>query len=277
MTEAMENKRYRWTSAAAKRILKLAGDPRTVEEAVQVVATRLLQGVPCPPTDLEALKYGLSVNSFEAIPDLPISGELRKDGDGFKVVYSARLSPGRKRFTIAHELGHAIFETTGPNCPRYGNELERICDMLAAELLLPRKIFAAHIGSDIGPVRIYELARDFETSVMATALRCFHLFGISVFQVENANVAWGYGVVRQQRDMRPDMSGFQAAITQAMDGIPGEASVLLRGSAQVLRWVGTPGQRRALFVLQPRKRATGAGMCEVRRHSSISALDAGCR
>jgi hypothetical protein len=254
--EAMRKKKQkRWTSAAARRLLGLAGNPPTVEKAAEVVAQRLLEGIACPPTDLEALRPRLKVSGFEPIDGLPISGELRKDGDGFKIVYSASLQPGRRRFTIAHELGHAIFETTGPNCPRYGNELERICDMLASELLMPRKILVEHVGPGIEPGRIYDLARTFETSLMATALRCHQVFGISVFQVENARLAWGYGVIRHQRDIEVHMHQSEAAIIQAMEGVAGETTVYLNGRDHLCSWASARGQRRALFVLQPRSSA----------------------
>src|ERR1700686_5024190 len=99
----MHRKQERWTSAAARRIVELAGDVPTVEVAVRTVAARLLRDVTCPPTDLEALKERLNVKRIEPMPGLPISGELRADGDGFVIVYSAPMSEGRKRFTVAHE------------------------------------------------------------------------------------------------------------------------------------------------------------------------------
>jgi IrrE N-terminal-like domain len=246
-----KRKQKRWTSAAARRLLGLAGNPPTVEKAAELVATRLLEGICCPPTDLEALRTRLNVSGFEPIDGLPISGELRKDGDGFKIVYSASLQPGRRRFTIAHELAHAVFETTGPNCPRYGNELERICDLLASEILLPRKILVENAGASIQPVRIFDLARIFETSLMATALRCHQVFGISIFHVENARLVWGYGAIRHQRDIEVHIHQ-EAAITQAMEGVAGETKVYLNGRDHVCSWASARGQRRALFVLQPR-------------------------
>src|SRR5262245_47891650 len=128
----MRRKQVRWGSAAARRIIEFAGKASTVEEAVRVVASRFLRNIACPPTDLETLKDRLNIKKIEPVTGLPIAGELRPHGDGFAVVYSASMPEGRKRFTIAHEFGHAVLEQTGPNCPRYGVELERICDMLAS-------------------------------------------------------------------------------------------------------------------------------------------------
>src|SRR6266487_2639897 len=108
----MAQKHKEWKSAAARRLLSLAGSTRSVEEAISIIASRLLHGVSCPPTDLEAIMPRLNVTRCEADADLPISGELRKDTDGLRIVVSAHLSPARRRWTIAHELGHAVFETT---------------------------------------------------------------------------------------------------------------------------------------------------------------------
>ena len=53
-----------WKSAAAKRLLKLAGSVATVEEAVEKVVSNILLEVPTAPTDLEALKQRLRLASW---------------------------------------------------------------------------------------------------------------------------------------------------------------------------------------------------------------------
>ena len=220
---------------------------------MEVTATRLLAGVSCPPTDLDMLMGRLGVTGLEAKRRLPISGELRKERAGLLIVYSATLSPTRRRFTIAHELGHAVFEGTGPNCPRHGRELERICDLLAAEFLMPRAVFLARTGDDLRPGQVLGLARDFGTSVMATALRCRELLQASVFHVEDARVSWGYGAVERQRDLQSDSGGFGEAIGRAMEGERGQQSVFVRQAPARLEWVCLRGGRRALFVLKQRR------------------------
>ena len=251
MATRWKKKKKRWTSAAARRIIEQSPSATTVEDAVRDTATRLLAGVSCPPTDLDALKDRLNVTSVQAMQRLPVSGELRKRDDGLVVVYSSSLSAPRRRFTIAHELGHAVFEGTGPNAPRYGRELERICDLLAAEFLMPHDIFVARAGKEsLHPGQVLKLAGAFGTSVMSTALRCQQLLGISVFQVEDARVSWGYGAIRRERDLQVDAFGFGDAITRAMQGDIGEQVVFVRQRTMILRWMRLRGQRRALFVLQ---------------------------
>lgn len=184
-----------WTSAAARRLLTLAGNPPSVEAAIDIVTSRLLEGIQCPPTDLEAIRPGLNITQFCA-EDIVGSGELQRDGDGFKVVYSSSLSPTRRRFTIAHEMGHAIFESTGANCPRHGVELERLCDKIAAEILMPKRVFLGQLGREFSVKRVMELSQLFRTSVSATAIRCAELLKVSVFGVEGDTITWAFGLVK---------------------------------------------------------------------------------
>jgi hypothetical protein len=185
-----------WNSAAARRLLKIAGNPPNIETAVQIVVRDLLEGISCPPTDLEALKPQLNISKFIS-EAMPIAGELRRSGKEFNLVYSSYLKPMQRRFTIAHEMGHAIFEKSGPNCPRHGDELERLCDMLATEILLPSHIFPEALDEELTPKKIFDLSRLFKTSLSATAIRCAQFRKISVFEVEDKTVVWGYGIVKK--------------------------------------------------------------------------------
>ncbi len=243
----------KWTSAAARRVLSLAGTPRSVEQAVSIVVSRLLHGVSSPPTDLEAIMPRLKVARCEVDSDLPISGELRRDTDGLKIVVSGHVSATRRRWTIAHELGHAVFETTGPNCPRYGMELERLCDMIAREILLPEARIMPLLEQGIDLERISKLATMFKTSLAATAIRCAELTGVSVFEMEDNRLIWGYGIVSKGRRIGKN-DAFRDAVDRAMRGESGHDVVVLSTATQSSRWlmewkcVGR-GQR-ALFLLK---------------------------
>ena len=78
MRKRTAKRREQWTSAAARRLLEIAGNPPTIEEAIRIVVDRLLDGVPCPPTDLEAIAARLNITGIQA-EDVPFSGELRRD------------------------------------------------------------------------------------------------------------------------------------------------------------------------------------------------------
>ena len=60
----------------------------------------LMQGVACPPTDLEdiARKIGVLEISYESFPG---SGELHKKKSGYRIVCSSDQPHSRQRFTVA--------------------------------------------------------------------------------------------------------------------------------------------------------------------------------
>lgn len=249
----MQGRNQKWTSAAAKRLLALAGNPESVDKAARIVASRLLDGIPCPPTDLEAIMPRLNVNQCEAHPDMPVNGELRKEGNALRIVYSSHLSPTRKRWTIAHELGHAVFESTGPGCPRYGKEVERLCDLLAREILLPKEQFLSLLERTTDLRVVSKLAKAFQTSLSATAIRCAELANVSVFEMQSHKLLWGYGIIRKGSHVEKD-DEFKEAVARAMRGESGNQLVILRSNNQTARWlmewqcIGS--QKRALFLLR---------------------------
>jgi hypothetical protein len=216
VTALRKKKKPLWTSRAAQRFIELAHDARSVEEAVANLAQAQLQGAEGPPTNLDFVAAKLGITGFEAA-DLSGSGELRKDGDALRIFYSPHLSLERRRFTIAHELAHALLEKTGGQAPRYGKELERLCDMFAVELLMPEQEFIHHAEGALSTQRIVELAKTFRTSITATAFRYAQLGRVSVFGSENARVLWGKGIIRPDRSRMLD-SSLQPAVRRAIGG-----------------------------------------------------------
>ena len=253
VTRGARRSRVPWQSAAARRLLAIAGNPSTVKQAVQIVGARFLENVECPPTNLQAVQNRLNVKRIET-EDLPFSGELRRGPDGFTIVLSKHLTPSRRRFTVAHELGHAILETTGPRCPRFGLELERLCNMLATEILMPHSLFRSLVREQVSVSKVWELSRIFGTSLTATALRAAELLGCSAFETEADMISWGYGIVKKGRlkDLDQDL---QLAIRQAERSDAGELQVYVwshkwKGDCK-LEWTRPRGSGRTLFLLHP--------------------------
>lgn len=86
--------------------------------------------------------------------------------------------PERQRFTVCHEVAHIVLGL--PPEHNYGPAwsyskrpaAEMWCDVFAAELLLPHKLFKPQVDiADLGLSAIDDLAGVFEASVMATGSR----------------------------------------------------------------------------------------------------------
>ena len=86
---------------------------------------------------------------------------------------------------------------------------------------------------------------------MATALRCQQLLGVSVFQVKEARVSWGYGAIRGDRDLssglRVDLG--MPSLGQCGVTLSDQTIVLVKGRRAMLQWVCLRDHR-ALFVLR---------------------------
>jgi hypothetical protein len=179
------------------------------------------------------------------------SGELRQADDGLEIVYSSHLSPERRRFTIAHELGHAVLARTGSRFPRAGREVERICDMFATEVLLPRGSFLEHASGAPDVEKVFELARLFKTSIAATARRYAELKQVSLFETEDGKFVRSSGRINPARSLIMDDAA-RHAVSEAARGQCGEAVVFLRRESlvreMILQWKPFAKPGRALFL-----------------------------
>jgi uncharacterized protein DUF955 len=243
-------RRRQWESAAARRVVAASGHARTLGEAIVSVASRLLDGIACPPTDLEALGARLNVSAFRP-SDLPVAGELRKNSTNFEVVYASGMKTGRRRFTIAHELGHAFFEQTGPGCPRSGEELEAICDMLAAEFLMPKPRVELQLSDRPTAQEILDMAKEFEVSIEAAARRCCKLRGLQAFGVNaSGTLLFTTGLVRSANE---DISVLAKRVSGGESVRSGLYLASYGFATRLWQVEGTPigNGRSGLFVLWP--------------------------
>lgn len=106
-----------------------------------------------PLTDLSAAAEQLGLLPFSfSFPDAQFDGsmaEIDSPSDSRRLgvtLINGEQRPGRRRFTLAHELGHWLFgdqydachEPSGSQQPASATERERMIDSFAAHLLLPR-------------------------------------------------------------------------------------------------------------------------------------------
>lgn len=137
------------------------------------------------PIDVWALAMAQGVNSIEPV-------KLRGDGrlltcPRARIEVNAGQSAVRKRFTICHELGHTFFLSRTQseslnlrvNADVSGLSLEaeeRLCNLAAAELLLPEDVFLAQTAQHQPSFHsVRELVELFQVSRLSVLLRILEL------------------------------------------------------------------------------------------------------
>ena len=101
-------------------------------------------------------------------------------GKSTQILYNPTRPKGRIAFSIAHEISHTFFPNS-MNGARFraicaddskeANELERLCDLGAAEILLPYEKFRSALGKEFGLHAVPRLSERFGSSYEATAFR----------------------------------------------------------------------------------------------------------
>jgi len=167
-------------------VLQLAGD----RDPVDVITTHARDAV------LRAMEEGWGgppFDPFELAELMGVATVPRED------LYDARLVPaeagqvrlefnptrprGRVRFTIAHELAHTFFPDykkavryrSGPNARPDEWQLELLCNIAAAELLMPIGSFRSLEDEPLKIERLMEVRKRFEVSTEALLLRIVRL------------------------------------------------------------------------------------------------------
>lgn len=146
------------------------------------------------PIDVEivAERLGLNIAFADLGPD--VSGLLISKGDAAGIAIQATDHPNRRRFTIAHEIGHYYLRhqfdpgehvhvdhghaiTPRDSRSSAGVDLKEIeANQFAACLLMPSKILEARIrelraGAPLRDSHIVRLADEFEVSEQAMTIR----------------------------------------------------------------------------------------------------------
>jgi Zn-dependent peptidase ImmA (M78 family) len=154
--------------------------------------------VPAPPYKPVALSQFAHIRGITRITKTPLQfdGFLSREGDDLVMYISDRIKPDRYRFTFAHEIGHTYLKDTPSfQLPlRQMNMLgcrtefvdtvreeERLCDIFAAELLLPRQQVIAIIEQGKDPFQVVDqIRKTFKVSLSAASWRFADLSKIDV-------------------------------------------------------------------------------------------------
>ena len=153
----------------------------------ETVASQVLDvtGQHRPPTDVRAILRKWSQLSVV---------ETDLDGDGFfidlgevggEIFVKKDKSESRKRFTLAHELGHYLL-LSHIRMKVEKKEMENWCNRFASELLVPKTMLSQHLksgGMKRLTDRICEGPNVFGVSEQAFCLRAVRLFPLSILHV----------------------------------------------------------------------------------------------
>ncbi len=174
----------RWTHDSAL-LLAADGDPADVivrkARAVVFEATEAgWSGPPFDPIELAGL-LRIDIVPSQDVTDAAIA--LSSKGS-LQIAYNPDQPRGRQRYSIAHELAHALFpdvaaqtrfRTSSQQLPGDDWQLELLCNLGAAELLMPLGSMGDVLEADLDIDRLLELRREFDVSVEAVALRLTRL------------------------------------------------------------------------------------------------------
>jgi hypothetical protein len=128
--------------------------------------------------NLEALARNLGVDRIQD-EELPYDGGIFREPGGRLVIKLNAYNPfTRRRFTLAHEIAHLLLDSVPglrSTC-REDPALERACDCIAAELLMPSDS-ATNFIRDLGgaaPEKLSIIAKRFGVSLHVAAIRVRH-------------------------------------------------------------------------------------------------------
>lgn len=141
------------------------------------------------------------------VREAPLEGAegrlVRGDKCGIIAVKADIREPGKKRFVVAHELGHFELHKNSDQSLVYvdkdllysykNDPKEQEANEFAAELLMPQKLFESRCQSDQPNLDVIrELADEFQTSLTATALRYIEFCPerCAIVISENGHLKW---------------------------------------------------------------------------------------
>ena len=142
-------------------------------------------------TPMERLKFIASLQGLTLAPmNIERSRHERRDavvmlsgadkGNRGQILYNPDRPAGRQAFSIAHEIAHTFFPSTSGGArfremtasdSQEMSELERLCDLGAAEVLMPREEFQSSVAGNWGMASVDRLIGEFGSSREATVFR----------------------------------------------------------------------------------------------------------
>ena len=178
------SKPFRWTNPSVLAFAPQQDPVGVMEEKARLLALRAMDdGWEGPPFDPLALAKWIKI-PIEARGDIP-DARMVPLADGSPVLeYNPMRPRGRLRFSIAHEIAHSLFPDCAAEVRNRGVtptrasdnwQLEVLCNIGAAELLMPLGSFSNFAGTELSIRSVMDLRKQFDVSVEACLIRIIKL------------------------------------------------------------------------------------------------------
>jgi len=171
---------HRWTNPSVRDLVG-DGDPIEIvtNTARQVVMDAMDSGWTGPPFDPLVLAERLNI---EVAPNADVreARTVPVGRDRFKIEFNPTRPRGRLRYSIAHEISHTFFPDCGERIRNRSIkegirpdewQLEALCNIAAAELLMPIGSFEALQGESNDVNHLMEVRKQFDVSAEALFIR----------------------------------------------------------------------------------------------------------
>ena len=145
-----------------------------------------------PISDLDPVCEILGITVYRAhlgtdLARVPSGAFLNHPEVGFSILVNLSMTPGRRRFAVAHELAHALFHSQETNrvVSRARNPLETFADTFAGEFLMPRegvRRYMEEVGMDPRidePEDVLRIQRYFRVSWPTALVRLRHMNAVT--------------------------------------------------------------------------------------------------
>lgn len=188
-TRRSSSSRPPWSGATARALKEIYGSSFKSAAALFISKAKELRvetGVTGPPFDPRRYAEAMGIR-VEEKDDIALDGLLKRgDKKEFVVHLKRSAHPLRKNFTLAHELAHTFFYDDllefserfrgRTDLASYDVHEERLCDLAAAELLMPSLEFKNDVlQGGISPLTLRTLMNRYGVSLRAIGLRASHL------------------------------------------------------------------------------------------------------
>jgi O-acetyl-ADP-ribose deacetylase (regulator of RNase III) len=176
-------KNYQWTNRSVLDFAAGADPVATMENRARALALKAMDGGwSGPPFDplVLAERLGMRVQARDDIPDARL---VPPGKEGLVLEYNPARPRGRLRFSIAHEIAHTLFADCGDRVRHRGGDapaadnwqLEVLCNIGAAELLMPSGSFTQLADQQLSIQRVMDIRKEYDVSVEACLIRLIKL------------------------------------------------------------------------------------------------------